>query len=288
MSFIYTIPQNHVAIVERLGKFNRVQKQGVNIRIPIIESIRYVADDWDENGASIANKRGYQIELSEQQTDAIARQCQTKDNVTLSELDAAIYWRIVSPEKALYEVDHLPRTLRDTALNLLRSKIGGLSLDELLSKRAALNEEITAELIELTSKWGVRLLRVEVQEIRYDDETADAMRQQMQAERKAKAAILEAEGLAQAKIREAEADREAAVIRAEGEASALMIAAQAESMFLNSVAKSSDKGAATQLLVADKYIKGFKTISENPANKVFLPSNFNNLMMNAGDRDGQQ
>ncbi len=182
-SIVFTVQQGHCAIIERLGKFSRVKKAGLATRLPLIETVRYVGDSWGE----VANKRGWLIELTEQQSDTTARQTQTKDNVTLESLDASIYWRIVDPAKAVYEIDRLPRMIEDTALNCLRAHIGRMSLDELLGERAKLIHSITSELNQTATRWGIQLNRVDIQEIRYDEKTAAAMRQQMDAERKARA-----------------------------------------------------------------------------------------------------
>ena len=135
MSLIYSVPHSHAVLIERMGKFSKIQKEGMNFKLPFMESIKRV-DYWGDT----ANKKGYLIELTEQQTNTPSRQCQTKDNVTI-EADAAVYWKIIDPVKAVYEVDVLPDSVSDLALNALRSNIGKLSLDEVLSERAKLHEK---------------------------------------------------------------------------------------------------------------------------------------------------
>ena len=146
MALIYTIPQNHVALVERFGKFSRVQRDGIVFKIPFIEKIKTLPS-W----GGTANKRGFLIELSEQQSDTPSRQCQTIDNVTI-EANASIYWKIVDPVKAVYEVDILPKSIADIALNALRANIGKLKLDQVLSERQNLNDRISAQLSETANK----------------------------------------------------------------------------------------------------------------------------------------
>lgn len=148
MSLIYTIPQSHCVILERFGKFTRIQSQGLRFRIPIVETIRRV-DTWGPT----ANKHGFLIELTEQQTDTPPRQCHTNDNVPVT-ANASVYWRITDSRRALYEVDVLPQAVADIALNALRSNIGTLELDAVLSERARLNERIAAQLSETAKKWG--------------------------------------------------------------------------------------------------------------------------------------
>ena len=116
MALFYTVPQSHCVVIERFGKFSRVQREGLRFKLPVIEEIRRV-DSW---GAEI-NKQGYLIELAEQQTDTPTRQTHTRDNVAVNS-NASLYWRIVDPRKALYEIDSLPRAVSDIALNALESE----------------------------------------------------------------------------------------------------------------------------------------------------------------------
>ena len=269
-NFIYTVPQGHCVLIERLGKANRVQKAGLRFRIPIMETVRDVKSDWGLD----ANKEGVYIELTEQQTDAKARQTQTKDNVTLQALDAVVYWKIIDPMKALYEVDRLIQSVKDTALNALRARVGQRTLDELLGQRDLINDEVASDIADTMARWGVRLSRVDIQEIRYDDSTADAMRQQMEAERKARAAVLTAKGEAEAKIMIANAEKEAAIIRAEGVARAIEIRAQGEAAYLKAISAHLTKESSASLLIAQKYLEGFNVITSKsgPGDKIYLPS----------------
>lgn len=271
MALIYTIPQNHVVLIKRFGKHSRVQMDGLRFKIPIIESVKYVRE-WD----GTANKRGYQIELSEQQTDTPPRQCQTLDNVTI-DANASIYWRIIDPVKAIYDIDILPKSIADVALNALRANIGKIKLDQVLSERQHLNEKIAAQLAETAAKWGVLFTRVEIQEINYNDETAEAMMQEMAAERKKRAVIAEAEGEATAVETIATAEANATLIRAEAQAEALKLIAEAESIYISKLSKSSSKEVAGQIIIAQKYIDGMKSISNNPSDKVFLPNSFQGM-----------
>ena len=271
MALIYTIPQNHVVLIKRFGRHSRVQTDGLRFKLPIIESIKKVYD-WDDT----ANKRGFLIELSEQQTDTPTRQCQTVDNVTI-DANASIYWKITDPVKAVYDVDVLPKSVSDVALNALRSNIGKLKLDQILSERQTLNDRIAAELSERGDKWGITITAVEIQEINYSSETAEAMMQEMAAERKKRAAIAEAEGEAKAEVTKAEAEAKAIKIRAEAQAEATQIRADAEAYYIAKLKDSSSSDVAGEIVMSQKYIDGMKTISQNPSDKVFLPNSFNGL-----------
>jgi regulator of protease activity HflC (stomatin/prohibitin superfamily) len=271
MALIYTIPQNHVVLIKRFGKHSRVQMDGLRFKIPIIESIKHVPE-W--NGE--ANKRGYQIELSEQQTDTPSRQCQTLDNVTI-DANASVYWRITDPVKAVYDIDILPKSISDVALNALRANIGKIKLDQVLSERQNLNEKIAAQLAEVSSKWGIILTRVEIQEINYNSETAEAMMQEMAAERKKRALIAEAQGEANAIETKAQAEANAVLIKTQAQAESIKLIAEAESYYLEQLKKQSDANIAGKIIMSQKYIDGMKTISNNPSDKVFLPNSINGV-----------
>ncbi len=278
MSIVYTIPQSHCAVIERLGKYNRTQREGLRFRIPFLERIKRL-DDWGEQ----VNKQGYLIELTEQQTDTPTRQSHTRDNVAVH-ANASVYWRIIDPRKALYEIDSLPRAVSDIALNALRSNIGTMNLDELLAERQSINERIASELSETARKWGIQFTRVEIQEIQTSDDTARAMSQQMDAERKKRAVIAEAEGSAEAELTVAEAQKRAAVLRAEGQAEALEITAAAEANYLAKLIERIDADRAAAVLIAQKYLAGFESISKNPSDKVFLPNSFQGLFNVSTDK----
>jgi regulator of protease activity HflC (stomatin/prohibitin superfamily) len=263
---IFTVKQNHVVLIERFGKYSRTAKEGWRIRIPAIEQIK-TFPEWGDS----ANKNNKQIELAIQQTDTAKRQAQTKDSVTIG-ANASIYWRITDPVKAAYQVDVLPTSVADSALNSLRAQIGKLTLDELLAKRQHLNDNIAEDLLEVTKDWGVNITRVEIQDLDYDQTTQDSMLQEMDAERKKRAQIYEAEGKA-----------ESILLEAKARAEAIKIVAEAESIYIEKLKSS---GNAANLLLAQKYIDGMDVISKNPADKVFIPNNYKMLLgLSSGSLD---
>jgi regulator of protease activity HflC (stomatin/prohibitin superfamily) len=272
MSIIFTVPQSHCVIIERFGKFSSVKHQGLAFKLPVIDSIRRVSEDWGD----VANKRGYLIELTEQQSDTGKRICQTHDNVT-ARIDAVVYWQILDPRAALYEVDHLPISVTDSALNTLRAEVGSMPLDKLFSDQEHLNELIATHLRKTTQKWGIIINRVEIQEIETDTATVDSMRQQMDAERKSRAMVLEAEGQAKSILRIAQAEKQATILKAEGDAKAKTIMAEAESQYLEKLMMTLPAKEAAGILIAQKYLEGFKEISRNQADKVFLPNSFQGI-----------
>jgi len=271
--WVFVVPQSHCLIIERFGKFSRVAGQGLRARVPFIERVREVPE-W----GTTANKRGREIELTEQQTDTDPRGCHTKDNVQVS-ANASVYWRIVDPVKALYEVDVLPRSIRDVALNALRSNIGAMELDAVLSERQRMNERIAAQLAKVSAKWGVQVTRVEIQELTTNDATSDAMRLQMESERKRRAAVSEAKGRAEAELSLANAERDAEVARAEGKARALELVGDAELRYLQQLESSVGRERAAELLLAQKQLESLQIITSNPAQKVFLPNDLRGMMM---------
>lgn len=273
MPLLFTVPQSHCVVIERFGKFSRVMKQGLHFIIPIIDTVRHVPE-W----GTVANKNHRLIELTEQQTDTPARQCHTKDNVSIM-ANASVYWRIVDPVRALYEVDVLPRSISDIALNALRSNVGAMELDGLLGERQRLNEMISAQLSGTAEKWGVQFTRVEIQEIKTSDATTSAMGQQMEAERKRRAIVSEAEGEATRRVKVAEAERSATLLRADGEAKALEALADAELKYLQQLSEVLDRDTAGKILLAQKTLESLERISSNPAHKVFLPNDLRPMLM---------
>ncbi len=227
-----------------------------------------------QNG--IANKNDIHIELSEQQTDTPPRQCQSLDNVTM-DINASIYWKITDPKKAVYDVDVLPKAISDMALNTLRSDLGKMKLDQILSKRKQLNEKVARQLESVGRTWGVQFTKVEIQEISYSSEIAEAMAQEMTAERKKRALISESEGEAASKIKIAEAEAHAMKTKAQAQADVIRLIANAESEYISKLNEVTTKEISGQIIISQKYIDGMKAISENPSDKVFLPNNFQGM-----------
>lgn len=271
MSLIGVIPQSHVLIITRFGKYSRTCSSGLYFKLPWEKE--YLLIGW----GSTANKEQKFIELSEQQTDTQPRQCHTKDNVAV-QADASIYWRIVDPKKAVFEVDTLPQSIRDISLNALRASIGKLELDEVLSSRQRLSEEISLDLSHTTAKWGVQLTRVELQELKTSDSASHAMEKQMTAERESRAIVARAQGTAEGEVVEAEGHAKAVQIRAEGEALALAKTAEAEAFYLSKLKEVLGDKDAARILIAQKCLLGFDKISQNPAHKVYLPSSFKGIL----------
>lgn len=263
-----TIPQGHCMIVERFGKPVRVVNAGIHFFIPFIDDAKSVKDCFDYKGGQ-TNKEDVLIELSEQMIDTGSRTYFTKDNVAM-EVDCALRWRITDPIKAVYEVDHLHNSLIESTLSEVRSYVGAHELNHILTNRQTISEHMNATLVETARRWGVNVLGVEIQELKADDQTIDAMRQQMEASRKAEATKLIAEGEANAIVKKAQAESDALRLRSESESAYLMM--------LN---KSVGKDGAVKIVLANKILEAYKVIAQEPSHKVFLamPDKMN-MMMN--------
>ena len=276
--FISSIPQGHCRVIERFGKPVCVQGSGLHFKIPILDTVKDVSKIWGGE----TNKGGIFIELTEQITDTPPREYFTKDNVKVS-ADCVMRWRIVDAIKAVYEVDHLHRSIKETVLNSMRGEIGSRELDDVLSARQAISESILANITPTLNRWGIQLTSVELQEVKTDDATADAMRQQLEAERKSRAIAAQAKGEAEAILAKANAEKDASILKAQGINESLKIIAEAEKAYLEQISSSVGKEDAAKILMAQKTIDGFAIISSKQGDKVYIPSNVAGFI-NFGDK----
>ena len=269
---VIIVQQAEVVIVERLGKFDRVLQSGFNFIIPVLEAPRAI--DWkvtqkgfDGSTYSIIQKRT-KIDLREAVYDFPRQNVITKDNVSIS-INALLYFQIVDPKSAVYEIQNLPDAIEKLTQTNLRNLVGQLDLDESLVSRDKINHELRAILDEATNKWGVKVNRVELQDIIPPADIQSAMEKQMKAERDRRAAILEAEGLKKSAVLKAEGEKEAAInvaqariLEADGEKEAIQ-------RIINALA---DKGQPDKYLIAMKYLETMKTITSGKDNKiVYMP-----------------
>ena len=214
---VIIVKQAEVVIIERLGKFERVLESGLNLIFPILETPRPIA--WKVTQKSIDGKtysyvkEKERIDLRETVYDFPRQNVITKDNVSIS-INALLYFQIVDPKSAVYEIQNLPDAIEKLTQTTLRNLVGQIDLDETLVSRDKINQELRAILDEATNKWGVKVNRVELQDIIPPVDIQTAMEKQMKAERDRRAAILEAEGLKKAAILKAEGEKEAAINKA--------------------------------------------------------------------------
>ena len=276
-----------VVIVERLGKFDRILQSGFNFIVPVIEAPRAI--DWkttqkgfDGSTYSIIQKKT-KIDLREAVYDFPRQNVITKDNVSIS-INALLYFQIVDPKSAVYEIQNLPEAIEKLTQTNLRNLVGQLDLDESLVSRDKINHELRAILDDATNKWGVKVNRVELQDIIPPHDIQSAMEKQMKAERDRRAAILEAEGLKKSAVLKAEGEKEAAINRAEGDKQANILRAEgvAQARILEAdgekeaihriIAALADKGQPDKYLIAMKYLETMKSITSGKDNKVvYMP-----------------
>lgn len=282
------IPQAETKVVERLGKYNRTLESGINIIWPIIDkardiSTRVVYNDVDGR-MRVRTKTTSCIDLREQVYDFPKQSVITKDNVTTT-INALLYFQIVDPVKAVYEIDNLPNAIEKLTQTTLRNVIGELELDETLTSRDTINSKLRAVLDDASNKWGVKVTRVELQDITPPESVRDAMERQMQAERERRAQvlkatgdkealILESEGKKAAIINKAEADKQTKILAAEGEANSKKIQAEAEAQAISMIAEAI-KGTGmspANYMLAERYIDTLKEMTTGKDNKtVYMP-----------------
>jgi len=265
------VPQQEVGVVERLGRFHKLITPGLNVVIPVIDRVRKVLD------------------LRIQQANVPPQTVITKDNVQVM-IDTIIFYQVVNPEQATYGISDYVMGVRNISTATLRQVIGKMELDETLAGRERISAEIRVALDEATEKWGVRIERVEVLDIRPPEDIQEAMDKQMKAERSRRAiileaeaakqdmilraegqrqsAILKAEGDREARIREAEGLRQAQELEAAGRAEAIRLVAEAERQRIEQL----KQAGLDENILSYKSFEALMEMAKGDANKVFIPS----------------
>lgn len=240
---IYLIRQAEVILIERLGRFSRILTPGLHVVIPFIDKPRSAVWTFVQEGSDKRYHRFIRtmdrIDLRESVYDFPRQNVITRDNVTM-EINALLYYQITDPKAAMYEIDNLPQAIEKLTQTTLRDVIGSMDLDGALTSRAQINEKLRIVLDEATDKWGVKVNRVELQEVNPPVDIRHAMEKQMRAERERRETILRSEGNKSAAILEAEGEKQASILRSEGykEATILEAAAEAESRLMVAQAES--------------------------------------------------
>lgn len=286
---VVIIPQSETRIIERLGKYHATLQPGINVIIPFV----------DNSKTTITMSRGRYmysntIDLREQVYDFDKQNVITKDNIQM-QINALLYFQIVDPFKSVYEINNLPNAIEKLTQTTLRNIIGELELDQTLTSRDTINTKLREVLDDATNKWGIKVNRVELQDITPPESVLTAMEKQMQAERNKRATILTSEGDKQAVILKSEADKTAAINRAEavkqqsilyaeGEATARIRKAEAEAIAIEKItaAVGTSSNPASYLL-AQKYIQMLEQVASGDKTKtVYLPYEATNLMGSIG------
>ncbi|MCK5824892.1 MAG: SPFH/Band 7/PHB domain protein [Ichthyobacteriaceae bacterium] len=303
------VQQSETIIIERLGKYHATLQSGFNVIIPVIDKPReiiwrYTTENMD--GGSFTHHRAIQrIDLREAVYDFPKQNVITRDNI-VAEINALIYFQIMDPKRAVYEISNLPQAIEKLTQTSLRNVIGELDLDETLTSRDTINNKLQAILDDATNKWGVKVNRVELQDINPPKDIRNAMEKQMRAERDKRASILEAEGEKQsqilkaegqqqafilnaegerqAEIKRAEGDKQSQILIAEGQAIARVDIAEAEAKAIkeiqNAVREDSDP---INYIIAVRYLETLKEMTSGKDNKtIYLPYEASGVLSSLG------
>jgi regulator of protease activity HflC (stomatin/prohibitin superfamily) len=260
MAGVKTVGQGQEWTVERLGRYTRTLKPGLNLILPFVERI------------------GHKLNVMEVVLNVPSQEVITRDNATVM-VDGVVFYQVLDAAKAAYEVQNLELALASLAMTNVRSVIGSLDLDEVLSQRDQINQRLLTVIDQATSPWGVKVSRIELSNIQPPANLLAAMAKQMTAEREKRADILAAEGAKQSAILRAEGEKQAAILEAEGkreaafreaEARERQAAAEAEATRAVSVAIASGDIAAVNYFVATRYIEALQAFAQSPNQKVLM------------------
>ncbi|NNE67086.1 MAG: SPFH/Band 7/PHB domain protein [Pyrinomonadaceae bacterium] len=284
---IKIVPQSSVLLIERLGRFSRVAKSGLNMIVPFFEAPRGVF--WTNNRPGLTY-----IDLREQYIDLPPQPVITRDNVTIN-VDSVVYWQITDPVKAVYEVNDLVGGLVQLTITGMRAVMGEMDLDSTLSSRDQINNKLQIILDEATDKWGVKVTRVDVKNINPPEDVRITMEKQMTAERNRRALVLQAEGDKQAAIARAEGEKQSAITRAEGQkesaileaegaAQARLKAAEAEAAAIAQISTSiGNPGKTADYLITSRYVDSLRDMTRTQNSKViFMPTETSNVLSSVG------
>ena len=253
---IRIVPQAYAGIVERLGRYQRTLSPGLNMLVPFVDRLRPLVD------------------MREQVVTFPPQPVITEDNLVVS-IDTVIYFQVTDARAATYEIANYLAAVEQLTTTTLRNVVGGLDLEEVLTSRDSINQQLRGVLDEATGKWGIRVGRVELKAIDPPASIQSSMEQQMRAERDRRAAILTAEGVKQSAILKAEGEKQSAILTAEGEARAAVLRAEGEAKAIQTVFDAIHAGDPDEKLLAYQYLQMLPRLAEGEANKLWvIPSEF--------------
>jgi regulator of protease activity HflC (stomatin/prohibitin superfamily) len=269
LSTIKIVPQGREFTVERFGRYVRTLRPGINILTPFVETVRA------------------RINMMEQVLDGPRQEVITKDNVTV-QVDAIVFIQVMDAASAAYRVTNLDYAITQLSMTNLRTVVGNMELDEVLSQRDQINSRLLAVIDEATSPWGVKVARIEIKDLLPPPDITNAMARQMKAERERRAVITEADGEKQAAIARAEGAKQAAILEAEGrreaafrDSEARERSAEAEAEATRMVSEAIAKGDvnAINYFIAQRYVDAFAKLAESPQQRtVIVPAEMSSMI----------
>ncbi|NUW37399.1 SPFH/Band 7/PHB domain protein [Nonomuraea sp. SMC257] len=245
------IPQARARNVERLGRYHRTLKPGLNFVIPYVDRVYPM------------------IDLREQVVSFRPQPVITEDNLVV-EIDTVLYFQVTDPRAAAYEIANYIQAVEQLTVTTLRNVVGSMDLEKTLTSRDTINSQLRGVLDEATGKWGIRVNRVEIKAIDPPKTIKDAMEKQMRAERDKRAAILNAEGQRQSQILTAEGDKQSSILRAEGQRAAAILEAEGQSRAIDQVFQAVHRNDPDPKLLAYQYLQVLPQLAQGSGNTFWV------------------